>query len=518
MKEKKEVKQTVKQYCLDIDEKSYNEITLIACRHSKVRNYVYGRYGSIKGLFYLKNHRKKIRDGWVKNGFAKNWSIPSRHWKIALDSAIGNIKSQWSNCKNKIKKAVYNNSNLEKDEKFYIYYILKSDLLLYSILTGKDFKKPKKLKAIKIKESYVHNLIKRYVRKHKGKKPHSRKARSFELDESMYRYEKEEERNFLYIQGLKKGERIKLPLTDDRQFKGTLRIVIKSKERIEIHHCVTAKIKKISEEENTMGIDKGYNCLIATSKGTFYGSELNNFLSEETERLNEKNRKRNKLRSLLKKNIEKGNTAKAGRICKYNLGNRKYVRKKEKVRYRLESYINREIGRFITEEKPSEVVMENLNFTNWREKLPKKIKRRLSRWVKGYIRERLEYKFSLKDIRSAVVNPAYTSQICSKCGCFGLRTYDRFYCPYCDRVVHADYNAGKNVLARRDDKEITLYTPYKKVKEILLARCSTVVGSPYGMTGSTRTPDTVISQSESELQKNLSIDLHSLSKGLNRFS
>ncbi|MEQ8189049.1 MAG: transposase [Candidatus Eremiobacterota bacterium] len=510
MKEKKEIKQTVKQYCLDIDEKSYNEITLIAYRHSKVRNYVYGRYGSIKGLFYLKNHRKKIRDKWVKSGFAKNWSLPDRHWKIALDSAIGNIKSQWSNCKNKIKKALYNNSNLEKNEQFYIYYILKSDLLLCSILTGKEFKKPEKLKKLEIREKYVHNLIKRYVRKHKGRKPHSRKARSFELDGSMYRYEKEEKRSVLYIQGLKKGERIKLPLTDDRHFKGTLRIVIKSEERIEIHHCVEPVIKKISEEEKTIGIDKGYTCLIATSEGTFYGSKLNNFLSEETERLNEKNKKRNKLRSLLKKNIEKGNTAKARRTGKYNLGKKKYLRKKEKVRSRLESYINREIGRFITEEKPSEVILENLNFTSWREKLPKKIKRRLSRWVKGYIQERLEYKFSLKDIRSAVVNPAYTSQICSICGCFGLRTYDRFYCPYCDRVVHADYNAGKNVLARKDDKEITLYTPYKKVKEILLARCSAVVGSPHGMTGSTRTPDTVISQSESELQRNLSIDLYSL--------
>jgi len=340
VKDKKEVKQTVKQYCLDIEEQSYNELTLIACRYNKVRNYVYGRYGSIKGLFYLKNHRKKIRDKWVKNGFAKNWSIPDRYWKIALDSAIGNIKSQWSNCKNKIKKAVYNNSNLEKDEKYYIYYILKSDLLLYSILTGKKFKKPKKLKKLEIREKYVHNLIKRYVRKYKGRKPHSRKARSFELDGSMYRYEIEEKRSVLYIQGLKKGERIKLPLTDDRHFKGTLRIVIKSEERIEIHHCVKAKIKKISEEEKTIGIDKGYNCLIATSEGTFYGSELNKFLSEETERLNEKNQKRNKLRSLLKKNIEKGNTGKAKRIMKYNLGNRKYWRKKETSRAMLESYIN----------------------------------------------------------------------------------------------------------------------------------------------------------------------------------
>jgi len=517
MKENQEIKQTVKQYCLDTDEESYNEVTLIAYRHSKVRNYVYGRYGSIKGLSYLKNHRKKIRNEWVKSGFARAWGLPDRHWKNALDSAVGIIKSQWSNCKNKIKKAVYGNSNLEKDERFYIYYILKADSLLNSLLTCKDFKKPKKIKDLKIRETYVHNLIKRYVRKHKGRNPVSRKARSFEIDSSMYRYEQEEGQNVLSIQGLKRGKRIKLKVTDDRRFKGNLRIVIKSKERIEIHNCVKAKINKISEEEKTIGIDKGYTVLIATSEGTFYGEKLNSFLSEETERLNEINRKRNKLRSLVKKNLEKGHIKKAKRIIKYNLGNRKYWRKKETSRARLESYINNEVEKFIKKEKPSDVVLENLNFINWREKLPKKIKRQLSRWVKGYINERLEYKFSLNDIKTAVVNPAYTSQICSFCGHFGVRRGDRFYCPHCDRVVHADYNAGKNVLARKDDKEITLYTPYKKVKEILLARCSTVVGSLDMMTGSTRTPDTVISQSESELQKNLSIDLHSLSEDLNRF-
>ena len=516
MKEKEEINRTVKQYCLDIEEESYNELTLIAHGHSKVRNYIYGRFGSINGLSYLKHHRKKIRDKWVKSGFAGMWCLPDRHWKIALDSAVGNIKSLWSNCKNKIRKALYCNSNLEKDERFYIYYILKADSLLHCILTGKDFKKPRKIENLEIRETYVHNLIKRYVRKHKGRSPVSKKARSFEIDSSMYRYEMEKGENVLYIQGLKRGKRIKLKLTDERRLKGNLRIVIKSKERIEIHNCVKEKINRFCGEEKTIGIDKGYNCLIATSEGTFYGDKLNNLLSEETERLNEKNRKRSKLRSLVKKNIEKGNIRKAKRIIKYNLGNRKYRRTREKSRGRLESYINSEIGKFIKEDKPSDVVVENLNFIDWRKKLPKKIKRQLSRWTKGYIQERLEFKFSLKDIKTAVVNPAYTSQICSFCGHFGLRKGDRFYCPYCGRVVNADYNAGKNVLSRKDDKEITLYTPYKKVKEILLARRSPVVGSLEKMTGSTRTPDTVISQSESELQKSLSIDLHRLSEDLNR--
>ena len=36
--------------------------------------------------------------------------------------------------------------------------------------------------------------------------------------------------------------------------------------------------------------------------------------------------------------------------------------------------------------------------------------------------------------------------------------------------MDADYNASCNIGDRKNDIEITLYTPYKKVKEILLKR------------------------------------------------
>jgi hypothetical protein len=52
----------------------------------------------------------------------------------------------------------------------------------------------------------------------------------------------------------------------------------------------------------------------------------------------------------------------------------------------------------------------------------------------------------------------------------------------------ADYCASLNLKNRKDNKEITLYTPYKKVKEILLRRF-TVGGSKFA-TGSAKTLDT----------------------------
>lgn len=44
-------------------------------------------------------------------------------------------------------------------------------------------------------------------------------------------------------------------------------------------------------------------------------------------------------------------------------------------------------------------------------------------------------------------------------------------------VVHADYNAARNIRSRKDDNEISLYTPYKRVKKIIQRRVSALVGS-----------------------------------------
>ena len=41
-------------------------------------------------------------------------------------------------------------------------------------------------------------------------------------------------------------------------------------------------------------------------------------------------------------------------------------------------------------------------------------------------------------------------------------------------VQDADTNAARNILARQGDKEISLYTPYKQVKAILLRRTAEV--------------------------------------------
>ncbi len=68
------------------------------------------------------------------------------------------------------------------------------------------------------------------------------------------------------------------------------------------------------------------------------------------------------------------------------------------------------------------------------------------------------------------MNVAYTSQMDSNTHLpEGRREQDKFYCANGD-VLRADFNAALNLLQRYSDQEITLYTPHKEVRRILLAR------------------------------------------------
>lgn len=461
------VVKTVRQHSLAVND--MEELKYIAAAYTKVRNYVYSRYSGINSLLLIKNHRKTIRDEWIKSEFAKQWDLPARYWKMALDEAISNIKTEWANTKRRVKLAVINNTNLSEDERKFVLYTLKSDNILYSILRNEEVSIPVKLQALPKGKQYLYSLIKRYIRKCKGEIPYSYKTASFMIDNDMYDYKLIDNKLRIYIQGLKFGQRVEINLRDKNIHKGNLRILIKENS-IEIHK---AKYIRVKEKPNTqvkvIGLDKGYRCLLATSENKFYGDKLNDFLSKETERLNRVNEERNKFWALMKKHEREGNIKKAENIRKFNLGRIKYNQKKAQFDAQVKSYINREINRFIAEDKPTEIILEDLSFVSWNNKFPLHIKRKLSRWIKGYIKERLSYKCSLNNIEQYIVNAAYTSQVCHKCGSFGVRNNEIFTCSNCGKM-NADYNASKNIEMRKNDKEICLYTPYRKVKEILKSR------------------------------------------------
>jgi len=76
------------------------------------------------------------------------------------------------------------------------------------------------------------------------------------------------------------------------------------------------------------------------------------------------------------------------------------------------------------------------------------LRRRLSLWQHGLIREATTNKAQEYGLTVARVDPRYTSKNCSRCGLRGIRKRHGFTCPHCGYSNHADVNAAYNIRNR----------------------------------------------------------------------
>lgn len=472
-KKRKRIGRTVKQYATFTQEEDKETFFVLGERIKNVKNYMYSRLAGINSYHRL-YAGNDIRNEWRKNEtLIQQFKLPARFWINALGDVIGNLKSLWSNTCNKIKDTARENGRLTEDEKSYIRYVCSAPPLFGNVLQRKAVLKPTAIENLIIREQYVHNLIRRYARKYRGSIPRTEKY-SFFLDADMYEYAKEGDVTYIEMSTHLFRQRIRLRCTDTNVYRKNIRVTFDG-ERFILAHTVHSKVKKSWTKKNEIGLDKGYKNMLVSSSGYMYGKGLNVLLNQETERLNAVHQKRNRYHSMVQKLEEEGNFEKANRIRENNLGAKKYNRNKNRYDEQVKSYMNHEMNRLIYTENPSKAGLENLTFVSWTKKMPKGVKRKLARWLKGYLDERLHFKFDLHGITITHVNPAYTSQECHQCGCLGERkTQETFICVHCGKI-NADINASKTIRNRMKDKEITLYTPYRKVKAILQARNLTLV-------------------------------------------
>ena len=225
----------------------------------------------------------------------------------------------------------------------------------------------------------------------------------------------------------------------------------------------------------TLGIDKGYTEVLVDSEGEHYGEGLGSLLTKHSDKLKKKYIARNKLRAILNSKPHKQKN-----IIKNNLGRKKLNRQNRKIKSQIRDKICQATHKLV--DKAEIIATEDLTSPIVSKKLGKNINRRLSAWTKGMIANAIETISRRRGSSVILINSAYTSQMDSRHGVLmGKRSGDSYsrqkflrnFClEYCfDGVVlQADENAARNVLARLYDQEIDRWTPFQKVKSILLER------------------------------------------------
>ena len=506
------IPKTVKSQTRKLNREEQKIIITVMERTLRVKRIFQEQFCGINSMVLIQNFQK-VRDqvrasqqkAFQGKTISERFGIQERFWVRTLKDACREIEAMWSSFGNKLCIKVRENDNITDVQKKYCYYIFRTrtlwqDILLRKDISGVKTKNFQKLyKALSIKErKKVHNLIRRLTRKNKPRKPCSEQLKCISFDSPMYtiKDKKDSQYPILSIMTCEKEKRLAVPLVSPWTYKktGDIHIIWDSgKKVIKIHKLIQAKCRKKSKHTKKIGIDKGLSTLLSCSSGKEYGKEFSLMVMNEAERLHKRNimrkpyiQKEKNLKSKLEKLkkdtfLDQGIRAfqlecikrEINHLEKHNLGNIQYDKEHHRATENMDSFINHSIRECIKEEEPSLIVKEDLSFvSNSKKKYFSKIQRMLSLWPKGTLNERLEYICSYFDIPIQDVNPAYTSQFCPECGAHTERKgihNDIMLCPNCGKL-NCNTSAARNILERLEDKEITLFTPCKKVYDILLKR------------------------------------------------
>lgn len=426
---------------------NHNDLIQLGKDYQRDINYFYSRFSGIK---YINNlNFRALRDNELKT--LNHLKLKGHYLQRCLNSALGNIKTMWTNTLNEIKVNIINNENLTEQEKHFLYiviklnsfvdYIVNTTFPFEFLLDNKYFKKWKEsYDNIDLNEKKLRTYLRRQIRKSKPKIPYTRKSNQFKIDSTLYKFNS----NQLYVSNsYKKRNRLQLVSKNKNVYKSE-GILIFNNNNIKVHFPIDVKQRSLNGE-SIIGIDKGYNKLITVSSNHVYGDKYSDVIKPFIDKYLNSQKERNRYWALYNKHKET-DPKKASNIKKYNLGYKKFNRNKNLLKETKKKFINKAINDLIKFERPKEIVLEDLK---WSKQSKMKIGYELSSWDKGYLHERILFKTYENKIKITEVNPAYTSQICSNCSKLGKRKNDTFKCESCNTVLDADYNASINIKNRK---------------------------------------------------------------------
>lgn len=401
----------------------------IARGYGAVKNYVYQRYGGVGSLPKL-YPGYTVQNEMTKSGLRESLGLPSVYFYMAVFDALGEIKAQWTRTKTMILGNVNQNQNLSEDEKHFLRFLLKVNNGFESAVIGSPLKLPKDINrrydqlASLVDVRRMENYLARQTRKC-HKKLHTQGVMGFSMTGKAYGYGD----HGIYIAVKEKRKRIFVPLTDGNSYTRQIYVSLFPEEsRIELKVPVDIAVKKHRDYTKIVGISMGMMTMVVTDQGHRYGEELGIYQSRLSDWVREQQ-------------------AVYGKNKEANPGRKKYYAGKRRLEEQLHSYINRELNRFLKEEKPQIIYLPRLPHRAGEGKV-KKMNHYAAMWQRGYIKDRLAQKCREQAIELAEVPGKDISSECGRCGALGEKEGQLFRCPSCGYQIDRKENSARNARRR----------------------------------------------------------------------
>lgn len=294
-----------------------------------------------------------------------------------------------------------------------------------------NFKLPSQL-AISARTKAVEAL-KSIKAKNKYSKCPQSKLTSIRLDCNSYSILKSKEISILTVTGRKKFK-LEIPTYYQYYFdswKYTSADLIVKNNNVYLHISFEKDVTDVKPSGKFLGIDRGINKLAVTSDNKFYSGD----------KLKEICQKHKILRSKLQKSGSKSA--------------KRHLKKLSGKERRFKADVNHQISKKILSSLNSGDTIALEKLTGIRnQKARKKHRTALNSWNYYQLEQFLTYKAMAKGISMVYVNPAYTSQKCSKCEHIDKKNRKdqvSFCCNSCGFKLNADLNASRNISSRALD-------------------------------------------------------------------
>ncbi len=421
---------TIHQYNREPIPREYMEkLVEIAEDYTKVKNYVYTRFGGIGSLSKL-YPGYTVQNEMTQSGLRGQLQMPSVYFYLAVFEALGDIKSQWSNIRVKISKLVGQNEGFTEDEKHYLRFLLKVTNVFDAVLNERPIKLQRDIQAQydcladKVDVLKMHRYVRRQVRKYHVKL-RTTEAGGFSTAGKAYRYGD----HGIYISIKEKRKRIFVPLTDNNQYDRQLYIkLLPEQNNLEIKVPIDVAVRSYADYTGEIGLSLGMQVMLTTDEGHRYGELLGEYQSSYADWIREQ-------------------TAVYNRNRKDNPGRKKYNARKSQFEEQIHSYINQELNRFFRTEKPRILYLPKLP-RSMAGGVSKRINHYAALGQRGYIRSRLEQKSRERSVEIVEVIGKDISNECSRCGAIGSRQEGTFFCQSCGYRAEEKINGAQNAKKR----------------------------------------------------------------------